>query len=50
MSQGTIKTEKEKIQMKNLLNYKKDTKLNFCHGPEQILRGKLRAFTINGLT
>lgn len=50
MSQGTIKTEKEKIQMKNLMNYKMDTKLNFCHGPEQILRGKLRAFTINGLT
>lgn len=35
--------------MKNLMNYK-TTKLNFCHGPEQILRGKLRAFTINGLT
>lgn len=35
--------------MKNAMNNKKDTKLHFCHGPEKILGGNVKTFTINGL-
>lgn len=32
------------------MNYKKDTKLHFCRGSEQISEGKLKGFAFNSFT
>lgn len=32
------------------MKYKKDIKVYFCHGSEQISEGKVKGFTFNGFT